>query len=263
MFGHLRRDALGRLKKSVGVKGFILAAGEGRRLRPYTDSRPKPMIEIGGRPLLEYNVRALAEAGITRIFINTHYRPEVIERYFGNGDRFGVQITYLYEPVLLGTAGALLPIADEFDSRFIVLYGDNVTDCDLTAVIARHDAAAAFVTIASFYRDDVLGSGIVDIDDDGFIVRFLEKPRPDEVFSHWVNAGIMVAEPGVLNAIPRGRSSDFGQDVLPALLGRGARLAAYRMHEHLWWIDSVADYERARLDPELRRFTESDGVHRI
>jgi NDP-sugar pyrophosphorylase family protein len=75
-------------------------------------------------------------------------------------------------------------------------------------------------TIASFYRDDVLGSGIVGIDDDDLIVKFLEKPRPSEVFSHWVNAGIMIVEPGILSAIPRGRSSDFGQDVLPALSRR-------------------------------------------
>jgi NDP-sugar pyrophosphorylase family protein len=132
----LATGCFSQVQKSVSVKGFIPAAGEGRRLRPYTDSRPKPMIEIGGRPLLEYNVRALAEAGVTRIFINTHYHPEVVKQHFGDGSRFGVHVTYLYEPVLLGTAGALLPIAHESDGRFIILYGDNLSDCDLTAVVA-------------------------------------------------------------------------------------------------------------------------------
>jgi len=215
------------------------------------------MIEIGGRPLLEYNVRSLADAGVSNIFINTHYHPEVIEEYFGDGARFGVRITYSYEAILLGTAGALLPIAREFDDRFIILYGDNLTDCDLSAVVARHERAAAMATIALFHREDVLGSGIVEIDADDNVVRFLEKPRPNEVFSHWVNAGIMIAEPAIVAAIPAGRPSDFGRDVLPALLSSGARLAGYRMEHNLWWFDSVADYERARVDPALLSFARS------
>jgi NDP-sugar pyrophosphorylase family protein len=212
------------------------------------------MIEIGGRPLLEYNVRALAAFGVSRIFINTHYRRDVIEHYFGDGSGWGVPITYSYEPQLLGTAGALLPVAGNLDEPFILLYGDNLTDCDLAAVVDRHREARALATMAVFHRDDVLASGIVGVDDDDMIVRFLEKPRPEDVFSHWVNAGILVAQPAILAAIPAAGPSDVGRDVLPPLLAQGARLAAYRMREHLWWIDSIADYERTLADPALQAF---------
>jgi NDP-sugar pyrophosphorylase family protein len=236
------------------MKAFLLAAGEGQRLRPFTAARPKPMIEVHGRPLLEYNVRALAALGVVDIVINTHYRADAIQSYFGDGAAWGVRIAYSFEPELLGTAGALLPVAAQLDQTFILVYGDNLTDCDLRRVVARHRAAGALATIAVFERPDVLASGIVGIDDAGRVTRFLEKPRPDEVFSHWVNAGIMVFEPGVLDFIPRGRPSDIGRDVLPAILAAGAPIAAYQMDEHLWWIDSTDDYARTLADPELARF---------
>jgi mannose-1-phosphate guanylyltransferase/phosphomannomutase len=234
--------------------GFILAAGEGSRLRPYTADRPKPMIEIYGHPILEYNVRALAELGIERIIINTHYREAAIRAYFGDGSRFGVAITYSYEPQLLGTAGALIPVGAQLDETFVLLYGDNLTDCNLQRVVDEHRRTEALATIALFERPDVLASGIVGVDEAGRVTRFLEKPRADEVFSHWVNAGIMIAEPAIRAFVPAAAPSDFGRDVLPAILAAGGRLHGYRMREHLWWIDSIADYERTLADPALRAY---------
>jgi mannose-1-phosphate guanylyltransferase/phosphomannomutase len=203
------------------------------------------MIEIAGRPILQANIEAIAKAGIRQIAINTHYRPDVIEAFFGDGSAFGVEIRYAREPVLLGTAGAARNVAAFLrDDDFVVAYGDNLSTIDLAREIAFHRDNDADITIALFRREDVAASGIVATEANGRITRFLEKPRPDEVFSNWVNAGYYVAKPWILDAIPADGPSDFGRDVLPELLARGARLFGYRMDEDLWWIDSMADYDR-------------------
>jgi NDP-sugar pyrophosphorylase family protein len=226
------------------MRAFILAAGEGTRLRPLTDSAPKPMISVGGRPILEHNIRLLAAAGVDEIAINLHYKPEAVTSYFGDGRRLGVHIYYSYEERLLGTAGALAPLADRLDSTFFIIYGDNFSTCDLRRLAefhVRHDAA---VTMAIFERPDVTASGIVDLDRNDRITRIIEKPQPDEIFSHWVNAGILVCEPSIFNLIPRDRPSDLSRDVIPALLHDGAPVFGYKMSaaERLWWIDTIEDY---------------------
>lgn len=233
----------------------ILAAGEGRRLRPLTETIPKPMLEVAGRPILEHNVRLLLRYGIDRIIINTHHCAESIRRHFGNGTAFGASIEYSDEDPILGTSGALLPLRERLSSTFLVLYGDNLTTCDLGALVAFHHAKVGIATIAVYERENATAGGIVLADPDGRILRFLEKPRPDQVFSSSVNAGIVVCEPDIFADIPTG-FSDFGKDVFPAMLERGRRLYAYHMNakrERIWWIDSPEDY--ARTKSELRTWT--------
>lgn len=229
------------------MHALVLAAGYGERLRPLTDDRPKPMISIGGKPILQYNIELLARAGVRDVIVNLHHRPDAIRNYFKDGAAFGVSIAYEYEPELLGTAGAARNLAGRLDAGdFLVIYGDNISTIDLRKLLALHLQKGADVTLALYERPDVTASGIVEVDDDDRVVRFLEKPREDEVFSHWVNAGYLVARPWVLNAVPEGRVADFGRDVLPQLLATHARIYGYRMSEELWWIDSFDDYERTR-----------------
>ncbi|MDP8980852.1 MAG: nucleotidyltransferase family protein [Acidobacteriota bacterium] len=225
---------------------MLLAAGEGRRLRPFTDDRPKPMIAIAGRPILEHTVRLLARYGVRDLAINLHYHPESIVDHFGDGRRFGVRIQYSRESELLGTAGAVKKLESFFDEPFLVVYGDNLTDIDVERFSAFHRAHSALVTIALFHRENATASGIVGFADDGRVTRFLEKPRPDEIFSNWVNAGILIAEPAILAHIPSAGPSDFGRDVLPALLAAGLPVFGYRMTENLYWIDSPEDYQRTQ-----------------
>jgi NDP-sugar pyrophosphorylase family protein len=225
---------------------MLLAAGEGRRLGSTTLDRPKPMLEIAGRPILEHNVRFLARYGIRDLVVNLHHCPEAITQYFGDGASCGVRISYSYEPALLGTAGAVKKVSQHFDETFIVMYGDNLTTCDLSRFIDFHRRKGGVATVALFHREDATSSGIAELDGDDRIVRFLEKPRPDEVFSRWVNAGILVIEPAVLDFIPPGCASDFGRDALPALLAAGQPIYGYRMTEELWWVDSPEDLERTR-----------------
>jgi mannose-1-phosphate guanylyltransferase len=232
------------------VHAFILAAGEGRRLRPLTDDVPKPMIEIAGRPILEHNVRMLARYGVDDITINLHHRGETIREHFGDGSRFGVRIAYSPEPELLGTAGALNVVREQFREPFFLLYGDNLTTCNLDRLRARLDGAVA--AIALFEREDVSQSGVVALDANDRITAFVEKPAPGEAPpSHWVSAGVMAFDPSIFRFIPPAGPSDFGRDVFPAALAADAPINGYRMSEKLWWIDSLIDYERTARDPDL------------
>ena len=229
------------------MKAMLLAAGEGSRLSPLTQNKPKPMLEIGGVPILEHNVRLLVRAGVDHIVINLHHCPDAITEHFGDGSRFGVHITYSHEPVLLGTAGGLKNVESVFESDdFFLVYGDNLTTMDLLRLSSLHRQRAATLTMALFERENPQASGIVEIDAADRIVRFLEKPQADQIFSRWVNAGFLVLSPRVLSFIPPAGPADFGHDVFGALLSGGEPLYGYRMSEPLWWIDSIADYERTR-----------------
>ncbi len=207
------------------------------------------MISIGGKPVLQRNIELLARAGIADVVINTHYRGEAIEQYFGDGGAFGVRIEYSHEAALLGTAGAVRPAAERLgNDDFIVVYGDNLSTIDVRALVAFHRDRRADLTMALYRRDDASASGIAEVDDDGRIRRFLEKPPADGIFSAWVNAGYFVVGSSVLDAIPPEGPSDFGHDVIPSLIARDRRIFGYRMTEGLWWIDTMADYERTQAE---------------
>src|ERR1035437_6497839 len=166
------------------MRAMVLAAGVGQRLRPLTHGRPKPMLPLGGKPLLEHNLRLLARYGIREIAINLHFHPEVIVDYFGDGSHLGLKITYSREPKLLGTAGAVKNMESFFSEPFLVLYGDNFTDCRLDRLIDFHQQKRGLCTIAAFHRESVAASGILDLDDTSRVTRFVEKPAPDQVFSN-------------------------------------------------------------------------------
>jgi NDP-sugar pyrophosphorylase family protein len=232
------------------VKAVLLAAGEGKRLRPLTNTIPKCMVSIGGKPILERNIEWLRKHGMTDLVINLYHLPYVIQNYFGDGSRWGVHITYSLETAILGTAGGVKRVAELFDDTILVWYGDNLSTCDLTRMVDFHRAKGGLVTIALYQREDVTQSGIVSLDDQERITRLLEKPKADQVFSHWVNAGIYILERFVLEFIPSEGAPDFGRDVFPALLMAGQSLYGYRMSasEGLWWIDTMEDFCRTQDD---------------
>jgi NDP-sugar pyrophosphorylase family protein len=230
------------------TKAMLLAAGKGERLRPLTEIVPKCMIPVDGKPLLEHTVERLAEYGVSELVINLHYLPDVLVDYFKDGSRWGVSITYSPEKELLGTAGSVRKMADFFDGPFFVWYGDNLSTCRLESLWQQHRAKGGLATIALHEREDPTQSGIVGLDENGRLTRFLEKPRAREVFSHWVNAGLMVLEPQVLELIPPNTFSDFGRDLFPKMLEQELPLYGYKMTaaEGLWWIDTPEDLERVQ-----------------
>jgi NDP-sugar pyrophosphorylase family protein len=230
------------------MKVLLLAAGEGKRLRPLTERLPKPMIPIAGRPILEHNINFLFRGGIREIAINLHHCPEAVINHFGDGSGFGVNITYSYEPELLGTAGAVKKLERFFEGTFLVIYSDNLIDIDLNRLLLFHHEHQGIATIVLHYRDDVSQSGVVSLDAHDRVTDFLEKPRRDQVISHWVNAGVLALETDVLKYIPSSTPSDFGREILPSLLKQNKKLYGYRLREgeEIWWIDRIEDHERVQ-----------------
>ena len=219
------------------MKAVILAAGKGSRLKPLTDSLPKVMVPVCGKPVLEHHIENLARAGITEIFVNLHHLPDVITKHFGDGSRWGVHIAYSYEPDILGTAGAVSKLKCHLSADpFLVVYGDNFLEIDLPSFIRAADANSGVGTVAVFEKADVSGSGILELSGDNRVLRFKEKPVPGEVFSHWVNAGLFHFRSGIFDFIPVG-FSDFGIDVIPALIRKKGLLNAYQLSGRVWALD--------------------------
>lgn len=225
----------------IGVPAVIMAGGQGTRLRPLTEHLPKPMLPVGGRPVMEHTIQRLRDAGIQQIRVTTHYKPESIQDYFGKGDRFGVDIEYIHEETPLGTAGALrlLPSSDQ---PYLVVNGDVVTDLDFRALLDFHEEAEADMTVSVRQYEVRVPYGVVEVD--GTRVRGItEKPT----LSFLANAGVYLVEPEALRLIPAAARFEM-TDLISLLLERGKRVLSFPIHEY--WIDigRFADYERAQED---------------
>ncbi len=227
------------------MKGMILAAGEGRRLRPLTDHLPKPMLLIAGKPLLEHTLIYLRDNGVTDLAINLYHLPQAVIDYFGDGAPWGVNLRYSVEERLLGSAGGVKRLQDFFDDTFIIFYGDLLTQTDLRPMIARHHQAGVMATMGLYRVPDPWNRGIVQLAESGLITRFAEKPPRDQVFSNLANAGIYVLEPEVLTRIPANQLYDFGHDVFPAMLADGLSIAGYIIKDLLIDIGLPEKYEEA------------------
>ena len=237
------------------MKAMILAAGRGTRLRPLTDTCPKPMIPIAGRPLLEYIVRLLARHGFDELVVNLHHLPEAIQEHFGDGREWNVRLTYSYEPELLGTAGAVRQVADLFHERFLVYYGDNLTNVDLTDLWEAHCREGELVSVGLLWMDDPTSRGIVELDPRGRVRQFVEKPRPEQVFDDYlINGGIYVLEPRILERIPASTPSDFSRDIFPGLLADGYGIYGHRLRGQLLSTDTPERYQEAKQQVAERRF---------
>jgi len=228
------------------MKALVLAAGMGTRLGPLTQYVPKPMLPIGGRPLLEYILELLRRHGITDIALNLHHRPDAILRHFGSGEAWGVHLRYSYEASLLGSAGtALRQLAWVYPEPFLVYYGDVYTDADLSRLIERHLASDATATIVVHQVDDPSQKGVVEYNTHGRVRRFVEKPPAERVFSNWVNSGIYVLNPEVLHYVT-GIPSDFGSDVFPRLLEAGCHIQVHPITDTLIDIGTPENYQLAQ-----------------
>ncbi|WP_243311686.1 GNAT family N-acetyltransferase [Fundidesulfovibrio agrisoli] len=221
----------------------VLSAGLGTRLRPLTDTCPKPMVPVAGVPLLERTVRHLAAHGFTRICVNLHHLSHVVREAFGDGSALGVRMAYSEEPELLGTAGALNAFRVHLHDPFLVWYGDVLSDFDVTAMKAFHQRSRGMATVGLYRVDNPTQCGLVDMDATGRIGRFVEKPPV--AFTDLANAGVYICEPEVLGFVPATGFSDFGHDVFPAMLAAGAPLYGYAIEAPLIDIGSPEKLARA------------------
>jgi len=241
------------------MKAMILAAGKGTRVRPITQTIPKPMIPILQKPVMEFLVELLRQHGFDQIMVNVSHLADVIENYFRDGQKFGVQIAYSFEGRIeegemigeaIGSAGGMKRIQDFspfFDDTFVVLCGDALIDLDLTAAVKWHREKGAIATIVmkSVPREEVPSYGVVVTDDSGKIQAFQEKPSVEEALSTDINTGIYIFEPEIFKYIPSGQEYDIGSQLFPALVAEGAPF--YGISMDFEWVDigKVPDYWRA------------------
>jgi NDP-sugar pyrophosphorylase family protein len=206
----------------------LLAGGTGTRLRPYTTVLPKPLMPVGDMPVLEILLRRLAAAGFVRVNLAVGHLAELIEAYFGDGSRFGVELVYWREDEPLGTAGPIAQMGLDGD-RVLVMNGDLLTTLDFSSLLDEHRSSGATATIAVLSREVPIDFGVVHLDGDT-VASFEEKP----VLSYNVSMGVYVFDRRVVELIPRGERYDF-PDLLGAVLEHGWPVHAYRSGD--FWLD--------------------------
>jgi len=202
-----------------GLKAFLLAAGLGTRLRPLTDSRPKCLVEVGGQTMLDRWLDSLAAAGVDEVLVNTHHFADLVAAHVA-GRSAGPVVRVVHEPKLLGSAGTLLANRDFVvdDEMFLVVNADNLTDFDLCTLVDAHRSGGAMATWTVFRAPRPSECGVVEVDDDGRVLGFTEKPA--EPRSDLANAGMYAFSPPVLDEIRPPLPRDIGFDLLGRLVGR-------------------------------------------
>lgn len=246
------------------MRAVVLVGGFGTRLRPLTNTRPKQMLPIVNRPMIEHVVGHLAAHGIDDVVLSMGYRPDAFAAAYPSGRCAGALLHYAVEPEPLDTAGAIRFAALDagIDGRFLVVNGDVLTDLDLTAFVAFHHARGAEGTIHLHPVDDPSRFGVVPTDDDGKVLAFVEKPPLDEAPTNLINAGTYVFEPSVLDRIPSGRKVSVERETFPAMAADGT---LYACGGSEYWLDTGTpeQYIQAQLDLlDGARGTRVDGVDR-
>jgi mannose-1-phosphate guanylyltransferase len=217
------------------VQAIVLVGGEGTRLRPLTETIPKPALTLVDRPFLAYMVEWLAAHGVTEVVLACGFLPDVLREALGDGEPGGPRITYVTEPDRRGTAGAIRFAADALgeglQDRFLALNGDVLTDLDLTALQAAHQDRGARATLALYPVEDSGAYGLVSLDAEGRVLEFLEKTG--EAAPGEINAGAYVLERSLLDLIPPDREVSIEREVFPQMVGEGL----YGLRLDGYWMD--------------------------
>jgi len=236
------RRILAAFEKEDIVKAIILAGGKGQRLRPYTDDRPKGMVEVLGMPILEYQVRWLHANGVTGVLFSCGYRHEVIRDYFGDGSKWGLTVQYVVEEDPLGRGGGIkyaFSFLDPADDPVVVTNGDVITNFSLRKMIGEHrvSGAMASVYLAPYFSP----FGIVDVDQEGKVLGFREKPE----LPYWINGGVYVLNRAIYDHLPD--KGDHEVETFPQLVEQG-QLRAYRSRAYWQPVDTVKDLSLTSRD---------------
>jgi len=218
------------------MKAILLAGGKGTRLRPLTIHTPKPIVPIFNRAFLHYQIDLLKQVPeIDEVILSLNYQPRRIEEVFGDGADLGIKIRYVVEPVPLGTAGAIKYAGDKLTESVVVFNGDVMTQLDLAAVIRMHRERQARATIVLTPVDNPSAYGLVETDAQSNIKRFIEKPKPEEITTNHINAGIYVLEPDTFDRIPSEVPWSIERSYFPSLIERNETFVAYIYNGY--WID--------------------------
>jgi mannose-1-phosphate guanylyltransferase len=236
------------------MRAMVMAAGLGTRLRPLTYEVPKPMVPVANRPVMELLLRLCAAQGFGEVVANLHWFPETIESRFGDGSELGLELTYIHEPELTGTAGGVRA-AREFltaeEGPFVVMAGDALTDIDLRELAEAHRRLGGVATLATKAVANVSEYGVVVIDGDGRVQGFQEKPDPTEALSDLASCMIYVFEPEIFDYFPDDDPADFALDVFPNLLSHDVPFHVHATEAYWNDVGSLSEYWRGNLDVVL------------
>jgi mannose-1-phosphate guanylyltransferase len=221
------------------MQALILAGGEGTRLRPLTETVPKTVLPLAGRPFTAYTIDWLERHGVEEVVVSCGYLAEGMQAALIGAT--GPALTFMVEPEPRGTAGAIKFCEELLEDRFLVLNGDVLTDLDLSALVAQHESTGAAATIALYPVEDPSGYGLVRRAEGGEITEFLEKPEPGEIDTDEINAGAYVLERSVLERIPPDRSVSIERETFQELIGNGL----YGRRLEGYWLD-IGTPERFR-----------------
>ncbi len=219
------------------MHALILAGGKGTRLRPLTVYTPKPIVPLINRPFLLFQIEVLRKAGITDITLSLSYQPDKIEHLLGSGADLGVNLRYVTEPSPMGTGGAYKFAANAIRETTVVFNGDILTDLDIGKLLDFHNSRSAAATLALAAVEDPTRYGLIKIDENKNVRRFVEKPQPDELAElqiNTINAGIYVLEPQILDIIAADANKSFEYDVFPDILKREMPFFGYEMTTEYW-----------------------------
>jgi len=215
------------------VNAVVLVGGEGTRMRPLTETVPKPLLPMIDRPFLDHVLDRLSSFGIEFVALSSPYLEEVFGPFLRSREGRAPRIEWITETTPLGTAGAIANALDRFNETFLVLNGDILTDLDLEALVAFHRARGAVSTISLAEVDDARPFGLVDIDPNGRVGAFREKPT--DPTSGRVNTGTYVLEPVALQGVSSTRSVSIEKEVFPALIG--SKVPVYGFLSDTYWMD--------------------------
>jgi mannose-1-phosphate guanylyltransferase len=236
------------------MRAMVMAAGLGTRLRPLTYEVPKPMVPVANRPVMELLLRLCAAQGFGQVVANLHWFPETIESRFGDGSELGIDLTYIHEPELTGTAGGVRA-AREFltaeEGPFVVLAGDALTDIDLGELGEAHRRNGGIATLATKPVPNVSEYGVVVIDGEGRVQGFQEKPDPSEALSDLASCMIYVFEPEIFDYFPDDDPADFALDVFPNLLSHDVPFHVHTTGAYWNDVGSLPEYLQGNLDVVL------------
>jgi len=231
------------------MRAVVLVGGFGTRLRPLTLSVPKPMLTVGHVPIIERLVANLVRGGVTDVTLALGFKPEPFLAAFPDGTCAGAQLHYAVEPEPLDTAGAIRFAAEArgIEETFVVANGDVLTDLDVAALVRFHRSRGAEATLHLIGVDDPSSFGVVAIDVDGRIERFVEKPAPGTAPTNLINAGTYVLEPSVVRRIAPGVKVSIERVTFPDLVADGS---AFAVATHDYWLDTGTPdlYRQANLD---------------
>ncbi len=252
------------------MKAIILSAGEGSRMRPLTLTKPKTMLPVAGKPIIQYNIESLKDNGIKDILLIVRYKEEMVREYFGDGSKFGVNISYKTQEDFLGTANAISYGKDFIEDSLIVLNGDIILDNEIIGeIIKKYNDLKPDTLMALTEVDDPSAFGVVEIED-GNIKKIVEKPKKEEAPSNLVNAGIYIFNRDIFDKIKKTQVSERGEyeitDSVSLQIADGKTVIGHKTNRD--WIDVGRPWELIEVNEELISQLETeikgtieDGVH--